>query len=408
MDALAAIKATFFQECDEQLAELETGLLAVKEGDRDPELVNAIFRAVHSVKGGAGAFSLNELVRFAHVFETTLDEVRTGRLAPEGPIVDVMLRAADVLADLVHAARDGGTVDPARADALAAELAQMTNAPLPGSPEDEAFDIGFDFEPITLAIDDEPVELAAPIEPAGGRWTIRFAPKPALYAHANEPLLILRELGGLGHADVTIEADELPLLDALQPEAPYLAWRIALTTAASEAEIRDVFEFVDGDCELSIVRDDEAVADDAPPAPALPADGEGVDIASLIAMAQAAVAESAAAAPVGDPAPSAPALPEAAAPRDAAPAKSEPARPAETAQASAVSPTIRVDLDRVDRLIDLVGELVINQAMLSQRVFESGLARSSGVAVGLDDLELLTREIQDSVMAIRAQPVKSV
>ena len=106
MDPLAAIRETFFQECEEQLAELESGLLAMEAGDTDPETINAVFRAVHSIKGGAGAFSLDALVRFAHVFETALDEMRSGRLAPSPDALKVMLRAADVLADLVRAARD--------------------------------------------------------------------------------------------------------------------------------------------------------------------------------------------------------------------------------------------------------------------------------------------------------------
>src|ERR1700752_5466570 len=108
MDAMAAIKETFFQECEEQLAELETGLLAVQNGDTDPETVNAVFRAVHSIKGGAGAFKLDRLVRFAHKFETSLDLIRGGRLTPSGALLKTMLRSADVLADLVKAARFGG------------------------------------------------------------------------------------------------------------------------------------------------------------------------------------------------------------------------------------------------------------------------------------------------------------
>ena len=99
MDPLDAIKDTFFQECEEQLAELESGLLAIEEGDHDPERINAVFRAVHSVKGGAGAFGLEPLVRFAHVFETALDQMRSGGLAPDDHVLKVMLRAADVLAD---------------------------------------------------------------------------------------------------------------------------------------------------------------------------------------------------------------------------------------------------------------------------------------------------------------------
>src|SRR5205807_10435131 len=110
------------QECEEQLGELETGLLAMEDGSADDETVNAVFRAVHSIKGGAGAFKLDRLVKFAHVFETTLDKIRTGALAPAPPIMKTMLRAADVLADLVTFSREGGTVDEARSNELIAEL----------------------------------------------------------------------------------------------------------------------------------------------------------------------------------------------------------------------------------------------------------------------------------------------
>ena len=79
---MAAIKQTFFQECEEQLIELESGLLAIEDGSSEPDTINAVFRAVHSIKGGAGAFGLDQLVRFAHAFETALDLMRSGRLEP--------------------------------------------------------------------------------------------------------------------------------------------------------------------------------------------------------------------------------------------------------------------------------------------------------------------------------------
>lgn len=113
VDPMAAIKQTFFQECEEQLAELEVGLLAMEEGNAVKETVNAVFRAVHSIKGGAGAFKLTHLVQFAHVFETALDLVRAGRLHPSAEVLKLMLRASDVLADLVQAARDGRVVEEA-------------------------------------------------------------------------------------------------------------------------------------------------------------------------------------------------------------------------------------------------------------------------------------------------------
>src|SRR5260370_12792733 len=99
---MAAIKQTFFQECEEQLAELESGLTAIEGGDLDPETVNAVFRAVHSVKGGAGAFGLDRFVRLAPVFASTLDHMRYNRLPACAEVLKTRLRAGDVPADLVR------------------------------------------------------------------------------------------------------------------------------------------------------------------------------------------------------------------------------------------------------------------------------------------------------------------
>ena len=381
MDALAAIRDTYFQECEEQLAELESGLLAMESGDTDAETINAVFRAVHSIKGGAGAFSLDALVRFAHAFETVMDEVRAGRLAPSAEVLKLLLRAADALADLVRCARDGG--EEANTDDLAAELRGLLGAEGPADDGDGMDD--FDFQPIGFAATgpDTPVERA---------WRIAFRPRADLYAKANETAILLRELGRLGTMQVDLDASRLPALPELDPEAAYLAWTIQLTTDKGRDAIAEVFDFVDGDCDLSI----EPAGDDADdtPSPMAQAEPDGFDIAALIARAQAAPEPTAAAAP----------SPTAEVARPAEPATS----PSASTTPQPAGATIRVDLERVDRLIDLVGELVINQAMLSQRVMEAGLARASGVANGLDELEQLTREIQDSVMAIRAQPVKSV
>jgi two-component system chemotaxis sensor kinase CheA len=412
MDPMAEIKATFFQECEEQLAELESGLLAMEGGDTDTETVNAVFRAVHSVKGGAGAFGLDDLVRFAHVFETTLDEVRAGRLAPSDAVVKPLLRSADVLADLVRAARDGGEVDQSRCDVCAAELSALTGIEEPDEGDDGMGEIDFQpmaFAPVELDLDEPAEEAPAPEEPAG--WTLRFKPRPELYAKANETVLLLRELARLGDVEVELDASDLPLLPHLDPEGAYLSWNISVRGAATETDVREVFEFVDADCELEI----QAVGADGEP---MEPSSTDLDIAALLSMAQSAVEETANSdAPLVEPDPPEPGPGIADAPAAGLSAPSSPAAPApapaaaNTARAEAgkaSAPTIRVDLDRVDRLIDLVGELVINQAMMAARVNELGVARASHVASALDELEQLTREIQDSVMAIRAQPVKSV
>ena len=430
MDPLEAIKATFFQECDELLADLESGLLELEGGGGDIETVNAVFRAVHSVKGGAGAFGLEPLVRFAHVFETTLDEMRSGKLATEPAAVKVMLRAADILADHVSAARGQGAVDEAGSLRLVAELKALCGGPVlaegdvvAGADGDEigmvdtAIDDDgfgdFDFTPVIVEIEEPAAEAIAPL------WRIEFKPSRAMYAKANETALLLRELDRIGACHVTLNADALPDFDALDPEDSYFTWSIEIDTDQGEAAIREVFEFVEDDCDIAILAPgawtapaapspdapstlefaEGAVAPDSPVTLAVeePAAADG-DVLALIERATLAAAELQAGAPATP----------SAAPRASAPPAAA-AHPPEGGDAkTAAGTTIRVDLERVDRLIDLVGELVINQAMLTQRVAESGLARSSTVSVGLEDLEHLTREIQDSVMAIRAQPVKSV
>lgn len=376
MDSMDAIKATYFQECDELLASLEEGLLALAAGDGDGETINAVFRAVHSVKGGAGAFGFEDMVRFAHVFETALDEMRSGHLDPDPEVIKVLLRASDVLADHVLAAKGEGGVDEARAAAMAGELESLTSAgPAPSqsgeqiagnAPEKDEWG----FSPLKFEFD----------APAAG-WRLVMRPTAAMYAKGHDAALFLRELSRLGEIKVDLDASLLPAaLDQIDPETPYLSWAVELPAHMEEQAIRDIFDFVGDDCPIVL----DAVHVTAELENAQPLD---LDIEELLRASSETTAQETTSAIAGD------------ANADKGTGKSA---------AGAAAATIRVDLERVDRLIDLVGELVINQAMLAQRVAESGIARSSTVAMGLDELEQLTREIQDSVMAIRAQPVKSV
>ncbi len=443
MDELEAIKVTFFQECEELLADLEGGLLAMQEGSGDIETVNAVFRAVHSIKGGAGAFGLEPLVRFAHVFETLLDAVRSNEVPNTIELAAVMLRASDVLADHVSAARGLGDVDMAASAAMAAELKACTDpsaappapvaaevveaAPTAASegvsaaaPEPAAEpaavetddldddDLGFDFQPMTITVDEQAAD--AELIPSNV-WTVSIRPKSDLYRKANETALLLRELSLLGPIVATMDDSALPPLEFLDAEAAYCTWSVRVETDDGEDAIREVFEFVDGDCELDIVRGEapvEAALANLLSAIETPAEPEP---AAVEAAAAPVEAPPAAEPPPAPPVAAAPPPPPAAAPAPAATPAAAAAPAAKAAQVDVPGPgqsVIRVDPERIDRLIDLVGELVINQAMLAQRVGEYGIAPSSNLAMGLDELEQLTREIQDSVMAIRAQPVKSV
>ncbi len=351
-DPMEAIKQTYFQECEELLLAMEEGLLALENGEADSEVINAVFRAVHSIKGSGGAFGFEDLVQFAHGFETVLDHLRSGKLDAGGEVVKVLLRAGDMLADHVAAARKGTHLDKETGRDISEALAALSGTDADDSGEAPADFEGLDFAPMVIAVEEAP---------ASAGWRIHFAPHATLYANANEPALLLRELARLGSVKVTADLARLPPLETLEPATGYFAWDIALTGDAPRDAVAEVFEFVLGHCDLTIEMADAPTA-------------EIIPLPVLAPLPDAPVAEKKESAPAAD----------------------------------APKQSIRVDLDKVDRLVNLVGELVITQAMLSQRVAECKIPRASSVGNGLAELEHLLRELQESVMAIRTQPVKSV
>ncbi|GES42711.1 chemotaxis protein CheA [Rhizobium dioscoreae] len=427
------IKEIFFQECEEQLAELESGLLKLNDGDRDPETVNAVFRAVHSIKGGAGAFGLDDLVAFAHVFETTLDCVRSNKLEPTQDVLKVMLKAADVLADLTNAARDGGSVDPARSRGLVKELEALANGDIPAPSAAAVADVASKpvvaapaptdesgFQPIPFSFDDD-FGSDEPAVDARPEYEVNFKPRSDLYAKGNDATLLLRDLSRLGEMNIFCDMDALPGLIDLDPEGAYFKWAISIKTDKGEDAIRTVFEFAEWDCDLDVQLAGSGGSSSGEELPMIPVpfdlsilDDGAAPTAETIEETSAPRNDVAAAVAAAETASNVTQLASAAARVEkkeaalAAAAASNAAAAQNSAAAAAAGQTIRVDLDRVDRLINLVGELVINQAMLSQSVIENDNNGASSINMGLEELQQLTREIQDSVMAIRAQPVKPV
>ena len=398
---LDEIQQIFFQECDEGLATMEASFGSVRQGAYDNETINTIFRSVHSIKGGAGAFGHERLQAYTHEYETLLDLVRNGTLSLTPELLNTIVGAFDMLADHVAAARDGGEppADGAMLARLVAAATPVAAAPVAAADPVEtpapvvAADADFDFAPVAFAGDDFDdlfalCEAPAPA-PAGsdGDWQVTFVPGADALENGGDPLLLLRELTMLEGEVVAVDLDRLPSLDGLHPERSYLGWTATVPAAVAEEDIRGIFEFM-GDCELDVVRiggpvaenDDELLVDlldePAASAPAAPVAPEPV--------AAAPVAPAPAPEPVATIIPAEPAAPRAAVPPPAQ--------------------TIRVDLDKLDRLVNLVGELVITQAMLAQRLSEHAMAGISE----LTDLDHLTRELQESTMAIRAQPMKTV
>ncbi|HJT42508.1 MAG TPA: chemotaxis protein CheA [Rhizomicrobium sp.] len=352
-EIMAEIRSQFLLECDEHLAEFESGLLQLQAGSTDWEIVNAIFRAAHSIKGGAATFGLDRLVRFAHDIETILAAARAQHVIPDGKALAMLLRAGDVLADFVREARDGTAPDEARIAACSRELAAAAGAAMPDQQ---------DFE--TLTFQPIPASLGADGTLLLRNWIVHFRPHREFYATANEPLVLLKELQNLGDIKVVLDEGNVPPLAELDPTSAQLRWTITLSTTHTEAEILRAFEFVEDICELRIAPElEEAPAQAPTQAPLLPA-----------------------------------------------PSLAEPAPAKQPTPANAATSSIRVDLEKVDRLINLVSELAIREAALTERVLNAGLAgaHASAIAAAFEDLRHLTRDLQDYVMGIRAQPVKVV
>ncbi|SON58256.1 Chemotaxis protein CheA [Hartmannibacter diazotrophicus] len=364
-------RVTFFEECNEILSDLETHLARVQTEILDGESLNAVFRAAHSIKAGAGAFGYTQLVHFTHDFEALLDRMRSGELSQTDRIAQILIRGGDVLAELVAAAEAGG--------ASPADL---------GSDILDEIHVLLGKDSAVTDTDGGLFEDAGDAGDAGGQivYSIALKPNPDLFRNATEPLLLIRELRQLGELEVVCDWSALPPLERMDPENAYLAWDFRLTTDKPKSAIEEVFEFVDDTCGI--------VIEEAGPS------STAVDAGSPDAAPAPTMADEAA----PDPAPGAIASPHS--PPSSA-AQSGTASPPPAAKGGGQG-SIRVDLARVDRLVNVVGELVITQAMLAQQIVDLGLGNGRQQIRGNDELASLTRELQECVMAIRMQPVKSI
>lgn len=386
MPSLDDLRNTFFDECSELLQEIEAGLSDMRDASGSEETVHAVFRAVHSVKGGAGIFGFESLVAFAHVFETVLDTLRHDSSAATPEVITVLLSAGDVLSDIVGFSRSGKPLPPDYGGDCRAALERLSREMNGGAAADDdsstapaEFD-DIEFTPVCVADLDETVGETL------RSYAITFRPKPEMLKNANEPLYILRELGKLGELELIAEADALPPLSELIPSHPYVGWTGTLRTAAERNAVAEVFEFVVGDCELEIT-------DLAPQA------------------STAAATESAAGIPIAEQSTIAATPSNLDLPAMSPGKEGNGANPEKEPRAAAVKPaptTTRVDIDKIDRVVNLVGELVIAQAMLGQLAQGLSDEAAGRLSQMLDDVIHRTRELKDSVMSMRAQPVGSV
>ncbi|MGH8301203.1 MAG: chemotaxis protein CheA [Steroidobacteraceae bacterium] len=364
---LAQFHDAFFEESYEALDAMEAALLKLDIGSPEPELINTIFRVAHSIKGGSATFGFSEIASFTHSLETLLDELRSGTMPVTVALSDLLLKSVDVMRAMLRAVLVKQPIDAQRVS-----------------------DLQFDLE-VAIAKKNEPAAAAAASpSPAGEpmvgdsasdrqappasapRWRIHFQPYRELLARGNDPLRMLRELSALGDLEVRVDTQTLPPLAEVVPQDCYLAWSLELPGEVAEEAIRQVFEWAEGDCDLRIERlqgDTQAPAADAAPAPPSPS-------------------------PAATPAP--------------APRADGPAKPEGAVSTLGDSGSIRVSVEKIDELMNTVGELVITQAMLSQLGSYFDGPEAEKLRAGLGQLERNVRELQESVMRVRMLPISFV
>jgi len=412
MDELSSV---FIQESREQLAEMEAGLLMLEQAPDDPanrERINGIFRAAHTVKGASGVIECHFIESFMHKVENVLDRLRNGEIVVSGELASLLLRCGDHLNTLIGVLEAGldepGASDRATGDALLAELsARYLDAP----PASEA-----------SANPGVPVEHEAAVLASGGgivvtdSWHISVRFGRDVLRGGMDPLSFIRYLASLGEI-VAIEtiSDAMPAAAEMDPESCYLGFEIRLQTRAAKADIERVFDFVREDCELRILPPNSKLADYLKLIEALPEDDMrlGEILVRCGALTQAELDAGLNAQHGTQPAaPTAAADGEVAVPTpqigeilvdnkvvhkevvDAAVGKQ-----ARISEKKAVEARlIRVQADKLDQLIDLVGEMVIAGAsanLLARRSGQTELVESTSV------LSRLVESIRDAALQLR-------
>jgi two-component system chemotaxis sensor kinase CheA len=388
---LTQFHEAFYEESAEAIGQMENSLLRLSTGAPETELINTIFRVAHSIKGGAATFGFADIASFTHTLETLLDELRSNRMQVTSVLSDLLLRSIDQMREMLRAQQAGEPIDQQRMADLQFDLEL---AAVQGRAASAAM-------AAAQAASASVVVSAATTEPAvvshSTVFRIVFRPFLHLLARGNDPLRMFRELRQLGDVHVRANDCALPAFEEFDPENCYLSWELELHSDAPRQSVIEVFDWAEGDCELLV----EMLVQAPPEAqPALITTEQvaapAVNMASVVPGAVAPVAEPAATG-------GASAAAEARGARTAEHAKAQ----QDAHKANEVG-SIRVSVEKIDDLMNSVGELVITQSMLGQ--FSALLSDGVGerLRTGLAQLERNVRELQESVMRVRMVPISFV
>lgn len=376
----------FFTECEELLEALQEKLNDLEEGTGDEETLNAAFRAVHSIKGGAAAFGFDDLIGFAHAFETVMDKARSNELELTPDVCNLLLRSGDVMGILVEKAQEGDSDAPPNMAKVIAELQELSGAAPEkptAQPEQKAH---------------EEVPEAKPVEEEkSSDIVVLFNADPTFFQAGHDPLKLIRAGREVGLKEIEF-VGEIPTLEDLRLDVCPLEWRMTFGPDATQDKVSDFFLVYEAASTFAFEENGEEAQGHSQT-------GGKTDAVSTVvseeekpssAGGQESSPKEATAKTAKEPS--------AAPPAKMAPKKSKPA----AKNSRQTNKSLRVDLTRVDRLVNLVGEIVITQAALAQKLSEAGDDTDLEISHSVEAMSRQTRELQESVMAIRAQPIKSV
>lgn len=431
---LTEVRALFFEESFENLDLMESNLLDLEIGSLNKELINSIFRAAHSIKGGGGIFKLEQLVTFAHVAETLLDEMRNGEHLITQTLIDLLLRAVDIMRMMLSTLQENATCDMQPVQVCQHELLNTVKKSMADKQvREEALKY------VELPPEPLPITSVPPVTDNLPQWQIVFKPHPSMLTKGNDPINLFHELSTLGPLDIKVNTSQLPHLNDLDPQSCYLSWELTLQAQVERAVIEEIFEWVEDECELQIIG-----LSPSPSSAALPTNPEPtfpalttVEPEESIVTNESVVQETSQSNPQPTREPlfatpetitslshdmmtsAVPPLPLQAAVTDKISTPSphsvgnkaalestrdNNANP-NLAHHTAEANSIRVNIDKIDKLINLVGELVITQSMLDQVKDHLDHTHMTQLHNGLSQLERNTRELQESVMRIRMLPI---
>jgi two-component system, chemotaxis family, sensor kinase CheA len=366
---LRRFNQVFFEECAEHLAEMEQILISLSDQQPDNEQLNAIFRAAHSIKGGAGIFGFDDMTIVTHVMESLLDRLRKNEMAFSTAMIDLFLEAGDAISMQLAGHREGTEVRQEIIDEVRRKLQLLIDA---DSPQGESSGAGTPAQ--------HPAPDAQPGEAGAGSprsYQLIFTPDPDTFMRGIRLESIICELSDLALPGGFLSQavlPELPELEDFDPESCLTQWRFTITTLASPDQIMEVFMFVADEEQLAIQELSQQ------PATRLPEQAE-----------KRAAAD-------GPPAATAPRTGE----------RDEQAPAAFGRRVSDSESSIRVNVTKVDQLINQVGELLITQAMLAQIAGGLDPVQYETLQKCVAQLERNSRDLQGSVMSIRLVPVSIV